>query len=37
MWAYGIQLWGTVSNMEMLERFQNRYLRIIQRTLVRHE
>jgi len=28
IWAYGVQLWGTASNsnVEMLQRFQNKYL-----------
>lgn len=31
MWTYGIQLWGSAknSNIEILERFQNKMLRII--------
>jgi len=31
IWTYGVQLWGTASNSntEILQRFQNRYLRII--------
>jgi hypothetical protein len=31
IWTYGIQLWGTVStsNIEILERFQSKVLRII--------
>ena len=31
VWAYGIQLWGTASNsnLEILERFQSKVLRII--------
>jgi hypothetical protein len=31
MWTYGIQLWGTAStsNIEILERFQSKALRII--------
>jgi len=31
IWTYGIQLWGTVanSNIEVIQRFQNKYLRII--------
>jgi hypothetical protein len=31
IWTYGIQLWGTVftSNIEILERFQSKALRII--------
>lgn len=31
IWTYGIQLWGTasVSNIEILQRFQNKVLRII--------
>jgi len=31
IWFYGVQLWGTASNsnIEMLQRFQNKYLRII--------
>jgi len=31
IWAYGIQLWGTASNsnIEILQRFQNKILRII--------
>jgi hypothetical protein len=31
IWTYGIQLWGTAStsNIEMLERFQSKALRII--------
>jgi len=31
IWACDVQLWGTVSssNMEILQIFQNRYLRII--------
>jgi len=30
MWTYGVQLWGTTSNsnIEIIERFQNKYLRI---------
>jgi len=28
-WAYGIQLWVSNSNIEILERFRNRYLKII--------
>jgi hypothetical protein len=30
-WAYGMQLWGTAStaNIEILERFQEKVLRII--------
>ena len=36
VWAYGIQLWGTASNsnLEILERFQSKLLRIIRRTMV---
>jgi len=31
IWTYGIQLWGTVANLniEIIQRFQNKYLRII--------
>jgi len=31
VWTYGIQLWGTASNsnLEILERFQSKVLRII--------
>jgi len=31
IWIYGVQLWGTVdnSNIEIIQRFQNKYLRII--------
>jgi len=31
IWIYGIQLWGTAanSNMEIIQRFQNKYLKII--------
>jgi len=31
IWTYGVQLWGTAanSNMEIIQRFQNKYLRII--------
>jgi hypothetical protein len=31
IWTYGIQLWGTdsTSNIEILERFQSKVLRII--------
>jgi len=31
IWAYGVQLWDTASNsnVETLQRFQNKYLRII--------
>jgi hypothetical protein len=31
IWTYGIQLWGTAStsNIEILERFQSKALRII--------
>jgi hypothetical protein len=31
IWAYGIQLWGTAStsNIEILERFQSKALRMI--------
>jgi len=31
IWAYGIQLWDTASNsnIEILQRFQNKFLRII--------
>jgi len=31
IWAYGVQLWSTVSNssVEILQRFPNRYLGII--------
>jgi len=31
IWTYGMQPWSTASNpnMEILQRFQNRYLRII--------
>jgi len=31
IWAYGVQLWDTASNsnIEILQRFQNRYFRII--------
>jgi hypothetical protein len=31
IWTYGIQLWGTAStsNIEILERFQSKVLRII--------
>jgi len=31
IWAYGVQLWGTIShsNIEILQRFRNRYLGII--------
>jgi hypothetical protein len=31
IWTYGIQLWGTVSNsnIEILERFQSKTLRMI--------
>jgi hypothetical protein len=32
IWTYGIQLWGTAStsNIEILERFQSRALRMIE-------
>jgi len=31
IWTYGVQLWGTAanSNIKIIERFQNKYLRII--------
>jgi len=31
VWTYGVQLWGTasISNLEILERFQSKVLRII--------
>jgi len=31
IWTYGVQLWGTASNsnIEIIQRFQNKYLRII--------
>jgi hypothetical protein len=31
VWTYGVQLWGTASNsnLEILERFQSKVLRII--------
>jgi hypothetical protein len=31
MWTYGVQLWGTVSNsnIDILEKFQSKALRII--------
>jgi len=31
IWTYGVQLWGTVanSNVEIIQRFQNKYLGII--------
>jgi hypothetical protein len=29
IWTYDIQLWGTASNIEILERFQSKALRII--------
>jgi len=31
IWIYGVKLWGTASdsNMEILRRFQNKYLKII--------
>jgi hypothetical protein len=31
IWSYGIQLWGTTSNsnIEILERFQSKVLRLI--------
>jgi len=31
IWAYGVQLWSTASNSntEIIQRFQNKYLRII--------
>jgi len=31
IWAYGVQLWGTISdlNMEILQSFENKYLEII--------
>jgi hypothetical protein len=31
IWAYGVQLWGSASNsnLEILERFQSKVLRII--------
>jgi len=31
IWIYGVQLWGIVadSNVEIIQRFQNKYLRII--------
>jgi len=31
IWIYGVQLWGTAanSNIEIIQRFQNKYLRII--------
>jgi len=30
-WIYGVQLWGTAcnSNIEIIQRFQKKYLRII--------
>jgi len=30
-WTYGVQLWGRASNsnIEIIQRFQNKYLRII--------
>jgi len=39
IWTYGVQLWGTASNsnMEILQRFQNKYLRIIINALIRHQ
>jgi hypothetical protein len=35
MWTYGIQLWGTASNsnIDILERFQSKVLRIITNAL----
>jgi len=31
IWTYGVQLWGTAvnSNIEIIQKFQNKYLRII--------
>jgi len=31
IWTYGIQFWGTAfnTNMEIIQRFQNKYLKII--------
>jgi len=34
IWIYGVQLWGTAanSNIEIIQRFQNKCLRIIEST-----
>jgi len=39
IWACGVQLWGTVfdSNIEMLQRFQNEYFRIIVTNDILHD
>jgi hypothetical protein len=39
IWTYGIQLWGTTvnSNLEILQRYQSKILRIITNPLVRHK
>jgi len=29
IWTYGVQLWSTNSNIKIIQRFQNKYLRII--------
>jgi len=29
IWVYGVQLWDFASNIEILQRFQNKYFRII--------